>query len=92
MLWTQTRLSAEMLVNPPDVLCSGAHHSDYSSDQNYCDLPRCGIERFPELYATHSIGPSKGSPACGKTAAKIATGFKYSNNELDYHRWSINLP
>ena len=93
MLWTQTRLSAEMLVNPPDVLFVPAHTIPIIHPiKTIVTCHDVGFERFPELYATHSIGPSKGLAGLAvKTAAKIATGFKYSNNELDYHRWSMKF-
>lgn len=93
MLWTQTRLSAEMLINPPDVLFVPAHTIPIIHPvKTAVTCHDVGFERFPELYATHSIGPSKGLAGLAvKTAAKIATGFKYSNNELDYHRWSMKF-
>lgn len=93
MLWTQTRLSAEMLINPPDVLFVPAHTIPIiHPKKTVVTCHDVGFERFPELYATHSIGPSKGLAGLAvKTAAKIATGFKYSNNELDYHRWSMKF-
>lgn len=93
ILWTQTRLSAEMLVNPPDVLFVPAHTIPIiHPKKTVVTCHDVGFERFPELYATHSIGPSKGLAGLAvKTAAKIATGFKYSNNELDYHRWSMKF-
>ena len=93
MLWTQIRLSAEMLLNPPDVLFVPAHTIPIIHPKK--TIVTChdvGFERFPELYATHSIGPARGLKGLAvKTAAKIATGFKYSNNELDYHRWSMKF-
>ncbi|TAN58098.1 glycosyltransferase family 1 protein, partial [Patescibacteria group bacterium] len=93
MLWTQTRLTAEMLLNPPDVLFVPAHTIPIIHPK--MTIVTChdvGFERFPELYATHSIGPAHGLKGLAvKAAAKIATGFKYSNNELDYHRWSMKF-
>lgn len=93
MLWTQTRLSAEMFLNQPDVLFVPAHTIPIiHPKKTVVTCHDVGFERFPELYATHSIGPSKGLAGLAvKTAAKIATGFKYSNNELDYHRWSMKF-
>ncbi len=93
MLWTQTRLAAEMIFNPPDVLFVPAHTIPIIHPKK--TIVTChdvGFERFPELYATHSIGPARGLKGLAvKAAAKIATGFKYSNNELDYHRWSMKF-
>jgi len=93
MLWTQTRLSAEMFLNPPDVLFVPAHTIPIiHPKKTVVTCHDVGFERFPELYATHSIGPSKGLAGLAvRAAAKIATGFKYSNNELDYHRWSMKF-
>ena len=93
MLWTQTRLSAEMLLNPPDVLFVPAHTIPIiHPKKTVVTCHDAGFERFPELYATHSIGPARGLKGLAvKAAAKIATGFKYSNNELDYHRWSMKF-
>lgn len=93
MLWTQIRLSAEMLINPPDILFVPAHTIPViHPKKTVVTCHDVGFERFPELYATHSIGPAKGPAGLAvKVAAKIATGFKYSNNELDYHRWSMKF-
>lgn len=92
-LWTQTRLSAEMLLNAPDVLFVPAHTIPVIHPKN--TVVTChdvGFERFPELYAVHSIGSSVGLKGLAvKAASRLITGFKYSNNELDYHRWSMKF-
>jgi len=92
-LWTQIRLSIEMFINPPDVLFVSAHTIPLiHPKKTITTLHDIGFEKFPELYSSSRIGYKN-------TIWKVIIGFvvkiitlgRYSNTELDYHRWSARF-
>lgn len=91
--WTQLRLAWEMLWHSPDVLFVPAHTIPIISPKNtVITLHDIGFERFQALYSQKEIGPpGKILKKILKILVKIFTLGKYSNNELDYHRWSTRL-
>ncbi|OGY78995.1 MAG: hypothetical protein A3B74_03860 [Candidatus Kerfeldbacteria bacterium RIFCSPHIGHO2_02_FULL_42_14] len=92
-LWTQMRLSLEMLWHPPDIFFIPVHTLPlFHPRKTVITLHDVGFERFPELYDTHPIGP-QGSVLTRlfDTVVKICTLGKFGNNELDYHRWSVRF-
>ncbi len=89
-LWSLIRLSIEMLFRPPDVLFVPAHTIPLIHPKR--TVTTChdvGFERFPELYATKSIGPGSTARRIFGLIIKLLTLGRYSNTELDYHRFSM---
>lgn len=92
-LWNQIRLSLEMLLRPPDVLFVPAHTIPLIHPKN--TITTChdiGFEHFPELYAKKEIGWKNNllKRLLG-FLVRILTLGRYSNNELDYHRFSMHF-
>lgn len=92
-LWTLLRFSIEMMISPPDVLFSPAHTIPvWRPKRSVTTLHDVGFEIHPELYSTKRIGPeSKGIQLFLDFITKIITLGRYSNTELDYHRWSARF-
>lgn len=92
-LWNLLRFSVEMMVRPPDVLFSPAHTIPlWRPKRSVTTLHDVGFEIHPELYSKKRIGP--GSALIQMLlgfAARIITLGRYSNTELDYHRWSARF-
>ena len=91
-LWSQLRLSLEMLFKKPDVLFVPAHTIPIIHPKN--TVTTChdiGFEEFPELYTQKKIGGNSFFSIIIAFLVKICTLGKYSNNELDYHRFSMRL-
>ena len=92
-LWTQIRLSIEMLFRPPDVLFVPAHTMPLIHPKNtFITLHDVGFERFAHLYSKKPIGPKSGmlkSIISGLT--RLLTLGRYNSTELDYHRWSTRF-
>lgn len=92
-LWTQIRLSWEMLWHRPDLLFITAHTIPLFHPKNtICTLHDVGFERLPDLYSKEQIGyqPSLWKKLV-KLMVKIFTLGKYGNTELDYHRFSARF-
>lgn len=91
ILWTQLRLSLEMLISPPDVLFVPAHTIPLIHPKaTVLTVHDLGFEYFPDLYRTVPIGP----PSLGwilEIAARIVTFGRYGNSEYDYHRWAMRF-
>lgn len=90
-LWSLIRLSWEMTFRPPDVLFVPAHTIPLIHPKR--TVTTChdvGFERYPELYATKPIGPRHRlvSSLIGLVVRLLTLG-RYSNTELDYHRFSM---
>lgn len=86
-LWTQFRLAWEVTINKPDVLFVPSHTIPIlCPKKTITTLHDIGFEKSKHLYSQKSIGPR----ILG-ILIKIITFGKYSNTELDYHRWSTRL-
>ncbi len=89
-LWTQARLSLEMLFFPPSVLFIPAHTLPIiHPKKSVVTIHDIGFEREKELYGSDNLGPSGG--LLGKIfslLAKLLSLGKFSPNTLDYHTWS----
>jgi len=91
-LWNLIRLSWEMLINPPDLLFVPAHTIPiFSRAKIVTTCHDVGFEEFPELYAKKLIGGENILARILYFVIKIFTLGTYSNNELDYHRFSMRL-
>ena len=95
LLWSQIRLSFEFLLHPKsvDVMFFPAHVMPIlTPKKSVITLHDIGFEHFPELYANRPIGPSMPLIRWPITlGVLLATGFRYRNNELDYHRWATRF-
>lgn len=92
-LWNLLRFSIEMMLRPPDVLFSPAHTVPlWRPKRSVTTLHDVGFEIHPELYSQKRIGPSSRiiQRFLGLAARAITLG-RYSNTELDYHRWSARF-
>ncbi|MFH1366776.1 MAG: glycosyltransferase family 1 protein [Patescibacteria group bacterium] len=93
LMWSQLRLSMEMIFNRPDVLFVPAHTIPIIHPKK--TVTTChdvGFERYPELYATKAIGPKKGPlKAILNLFIKIISFGRFSGHELDYHRFSMRF-
>lgn len=89
-LWTQIRLSWEMLIRPPDILFIPSHTLPFFHPRHsFVTLHDVGFERFAKLYSQQPIGPQKGIlKFLFALGTRIITLGKYRSTELDYHRWS----
>lgn len=92
-LWTQLRLSLEMLLRPPDIFFIPVHTLPLIHPRKtVITLHDVGFERFPELYNTQYIGPQKSIfTHFVDLVIKIMTLGRFRNSELDYHRWSVRF-
>lgn len=92
-LWTQLRLSWEMIWHQPDVLFVPAHTIPIVHPQKTVTiLHDIGFEKYPELYSQRLIGYKKSFlKKIIWLLVKILTLGKYSNTELDYHRFSAKF-
>ncbi|MDZ7798390.1 MAG: glycosyltransferase family 1 protein [Patescibacteria group bacterium] len=91
-LWNLIRLSWEMIINPPDVLFVPAHTIPlFSRTKIITTCHDVGFEVFPEFYAKKLIGGKNLFSKILYLIIKIFSLGRYSNNELDYHRFSMKL-
>jgi glycosyltransferase involved in cell wall biosynthesis len=92
-LWTQLRLSLEMLVSRPSVLFVPAHTIPIIHPKNtVTTLHDVGFERFHKLYSKNSIGyQTSFAKWFINILVKIFTLGKYGSNEYDYHRFSARF-
>jgi len=91
-LWNLFRLSIEMIFRPPDILFVPAHTIPLISPKK--TVTTChdvGFEEFPHLYATSFIGGNNIFARFLALILRVITLGRYSNNELDYHRFSMRL-
>lgn len=92
-LWTQLRLSIEMLIDTPDLLYIPAHTIPLIHPQKIALVVHdVGFERDTELYNDKSIGYSQ--PIAKKminALVRLFTGGKYGATEKDYHRFAMDL-
>lgn len=89
LLWSQLRLSLEMLQRPPDVLWVPAHTIPLIHPRRtVTTLHDVGFERFPELYGHDLIGGRGLAGRLLNIFVRLVTLRRYGSSELDYHRWS----
>ncbi len=89
LLWTQARMSIHMLrkKNRPDVLFIPAHTIPVIHPKKTVYVAHdLGFERHENIYSHLYIGGR-----FMNALVRIATFGKYSTNELDYHRWSMQF-
>jgi len=92
-LWTQGRLSWEMLRRPPDVLFVPAHVLPLIHPKNsVTTIHDIGFERNQELYEQEKIGPQKFIyKKIVSLLFRLLTRNKFRTNVLDYHSWSVKF-
>lgn len=91
-LWSQVRLSLEMLRHRPDVLFVPAHTMPVvHPKRTVVTLHDIGFERFPELYGRSQIGGRSALGTSLNLFTRLVTLGRFGNSELDYHRWSARF-
>ena len=92
-LWTQIRLSLEMLFHKPDILYVPSHTIPIIHPKNtVTTIHDIGFEKFKQLYSTKEIGYKQSIlKKIIRILVKIFTLGKYSNTEYDYHRWAVRF-
>ena len=89
-LWTQGRLSLEMLLNPPDVLFVPSHTLPIIHPKNsIVTIHDIAFERDRSIYQKRQIGADQPSlHNFLNTVVKIFTFGRYGANTIDYLAWS----
>lgn len=89
-LWTQGRLSVEMLLHRPDVLFVPSHTLPIiHPKRSVVTIHDVGFERDRTIYKTQPLGPEKGKArSLLNLLVRLVTGGRYSANTLDYLTWS----
>lgn len=89
-LWTQGRLSLEMIFSKPDVLFVPSHTLPIiHPKKSVVTIHDVGFERDHTIYKTQPLGPSKGrSRSILNLFVKLITAGRFSANTLDYLSWS----
>lgn len=88
-LWSQLRLSLEMLLHRPDALFIPAHTIPVIHPScTVVTIHDVGFEQTPQLYGSRFIGGRGVVGVILNALARCATLGRYGNSELDYHRWS----
>jgi glycosyltransferase involved in cell wall biosynthesis len=89
-LWTQGRLSLEMIFNKPDVLFVPSHTLPIiHPKKSVVTIHDVGFERDHSIYKTQPLGPGKGrSRSILNFFVKLVTAGRFSANTLDYLSWS----
>lgn len=92
-LWTQVRLSYEMLAHRPDILFIPAHALPIiHPKKSIVTIHDIGFERQAELYGSDKIGPAGGlSSGVFNFLTRLFTLGKFHPNILDYHSWSTRF-
>ncbi|MFH1426658.1 MAG: glycosyltransferase family 1 protein [Candidatus Kerfeldbacteria bacterium] len=92
-LWTQLRLSLEMLLHKPDILYIPAHTIPIIHPEKIALVVHdVGFERQDELYDPKLIGYNSGvMKRIINAGVKLATLGKYGSSERDYHRFAMDL-
>lgn len=89
LLWTQIRLSWELLWHRPDVLFVPAHTIPFIHPKTVLVAHDIGFEQQDTLYAKKNIGQDSWFGKILKFLVRLATVGKYGTSELDYHRWAM---
>jgi len=92
-LWTQFRLSWEMVFRRPDVLYVPAHVVPIIHPQKtVLTLHDIGFIRVPEVYNPKPIGPkNKIVQFILNLIVRVISLGRYRNNDLDYNKWSTKF-
>lgn len=93
-LWTQLRLSIEMLLHPVDALYVSAHTLPLiGGRKNIAVIHDVGFFRHTELYNTADVARATSSWKKRMIAlvVRIATLGRYGASERDYHRFAFRL-
>ncbi len=92
VLWTQLRLSWEMLWHRVDVLFVPAHTIPFISPRHtVTTLHDVGFERAATLYGHKKLGQSSLRRSLANVLVRMVTLGRYGATELDYHRFSARL-
>lgn len=89
LLWTQLRLSWEMLWHRPQVLFIPAHTLPLIHPKTILVAHDMGFERMEELYGHTRIGSQSVLGTLLSITVRILTFGRYGTSELDYQRWSM---
>ncbi|MDD4271944.1 MAG: glycosyltransferase family 1 protein [Patescibacteria group bacterium] len=92
-LWTQIRLSYEMLVHGVDILFVPAHTLPViHPKKSIVTIHDIGFERQAKLYSSDKIGPATGlTSGAFNFSVKLFTWGRFRSNALDYHSWSTKF-
>ncbi|MDO8668385.1 MAG: glycosyltransferase family 1 protein [bacterium] len=92
-LWTQIRLSLEMLFYPPEALFIPSHTLPVvHPKKSVVTIHDIGFERLREVYSSDKIGSGRGSASIFfDFLAKLFTVGEFRSNILDYHSWSTKF-
>ncbi|MFH1255596.1 MAG: glycosyltransferase family 1 protein [bacterium] len=92
-LWTQARLSYEILAHPVDILFIPAHALPIiHPKKSIVTIHDIGFERYCNLYNADKIGPENGLISkIFDFLAQMFTFGKFRSNILDYHSWSAKF-
>lgn len=92
-LWTQGRISLEMLFKKPDILFIPAHTLPLIHPRNsIITLHDIGFERDRLLYRRDQMGPGdKRGKNLLNFFVRLFTRGKYSANSMDYSSWSTQF-
>lgn len=92
-LWTQGRLSLEMIFNAPDVLFVPAHTVPFIHPrQTVVTIHDIGFTREDKLYSTDALGPENMFwRRVVNKFVKLITNNKYEANKYDYLKWSTEF-
>ncbi len=94
VLWTQLRLSFELMLHPVDALFVPAHTIPLIHSKNtFTTLHDVGFERMRDVYNTTTITTKKNwiTKRLLSLLVFIVTFGKYKADEYDYHRFSAKF-
>ncbi len=92
LLWTQFRLSWELLIHRVDVLFVPAHTIPFLAPRRtLTTLHDIGFEHASDLYGHELLGKAVHSKQWLNVLIRFLTLGRYGGTELDYHRFSARL-
>lgn len=92
LLWTQLRLSWELLVHHVDVLFVPAHTIPFLAPRRtVTTLHDIGFEHESDLYGHELLGKTVTKKRSLDTLVRLLTLGRYGGTELDYHKFSARL-
>ena len=93
LLWTQLRLSWEMLLHRPDLLYISAHTTPIIAPSNTVSVIHdVGFMRDVALYNDRAIGYKRSfARSCINLCVRIVTFGRYGATERDYHSFALSL-
>lgn len=91
-LWTQLRLSWELLIHRVDILFVPAHTIPFLAPRRtLTTLHDIGFEHERSLYGASALGPTPVSRRVLNVVVRLCTLGRYGASELDYHKFSARL-